>query len=410
MNDIKKMYAAYLKGVAEPKKISQEQADLLRHGADDGQHGFGRFVVDNENGTWTAIYGYGDRLAGYAVRDYISEALAAGFLMDVDERQLNMFENILNCAKSKGQAIFEDVEDALLSPAPEGRDETLVSDDWSRFYDMKAAFKENNGVYDPVHGIYIDPTVTDACEEKCITLYDVSMDDIEECMMNGTKFLDEVPGQIHVVNGSPVIAKIPVDGPHDQTIDLLVSTIARDERWCDVTGLDIGGFKHFQDIAEKNYRIENQISLPEAARTHDEWRDGMVQQVANYMDRIDGLDSVDARNAFPTLADTFEQVDFTEPQIVTDLLNLYSKSDDSGKATINQMFYVLSGKTFDLFLMEASEACEETLGSHRDPLRSQDVHAKGLSEKASASREASEHLLNGRIVDSSVRDENTVGE
>lgn len=65
------------------------------------------------------------------------------------------------------------------------------------------AVKENGGIYDPVHGIYIDSKVNGLGDVPHFTLYDVSVADIEECMAWGIKHLDEVPGQIHVVNGPP---------------------------------------------------------------------------------------------------------------------------------------------------------------------------------------------------------------
>ena len=67
----------------------------------------------------------------------------------------------------------------------------------------RGLFFYQNEFYDAVHGIYIDSKVNGLGDVPHFTLYDVSVADIEECMAWGTKHLDEVPGQIHVVNGSP---------------------------------------------------------------------------------------------------------------------------------------------------------------------------------------------------------------
>lgn len=47
----------------------------------------------------------------------------------------------------------------------------------------------------------------------------------------GIKHLDEVPGQIHVVNGSPHIATIYVTGPDDRRINDLIFTLCEDGRY-----------------------------------------------------------------------------------------------------------------------------------------------------------------------------------
>lgn len=67
----------------------------------------------------------------------------------------------------------------------------------------RGLFFYQNEFYDPVHGIYIESKVNGMGDVPHFTLYDVSVADIEECMAWGIKHLDEVPRQIHVVNGSP---------------------------------------------------------------------------------------------------------------------------------------------------------------------------------------------------------------
>lgn len=367
MDNLKELYRDYLDGKTSIEKVDGTRLDEIMIKNDSG---FGLYIAEN-NGKFRALSGHADEDRYDVDLDlsFESEALAAAYLLGADEDQVTTIDKILREAKNKGQACFEDVEDALLSPAPRHGGESMVGDSLSQFQMTMGFLRSNNGIYDPVHSVYIDPLVSDklggaSIDNKRITFYDVTVDDIEECMNHGTKFLDEVPDQIHVIGGSAEICSIPISGPDDPTIETIATTVAGDERWCDVTGLDIGGFEHFKEIIEKNDHIEGLDTKVNQPVAHDEWRDGMASQVLGQMDAIEGLDAVGERDANTVLADTFKRADLDEAGIGNELLNLYLSSDDSGREAISQMFYTLSGTTFDSFLMEASEACEETLGAY----------------------------------------------
>ena len=117
--------------------------------------------------------------------------------------QLRMLNEILDRARLNGPYCLENVADALLSFAPACKAESLMENPMLHFIELSKSFSKNGGIYDPVHGIYIESKVNGMGDVPYFTLYDVSVADIEECMAWGTKHLDEVPGQIHVVNGSP---------------------------------------------------------------------------------------------------------------------------------------------------------------------------------------------------------------
>lgn len=139
--------------------------------------------------------------------------------------QLRMLNEILDRARLNGPYCLENVADALLSFAPACKAESLMENPMLHFIELSKSFSKNGGIYDPVHGIYIDSKVNGLGDVPHFTLYDVSVADIEECMAWGTKHLDEVPGQIHVVNGSPHIATIYVTGPDDRRINDLIFTL-----------------------------------------------------------------------------------------------------------------------------------------------------------------------------------------
>ena len=381
MDNLRGLYKEYLDGNTDIKEITRQEARKM---ISDGTVGHGRYVY-KQGDLQTALYGLGNK--GALSNSYESTALSVGYLMDANYDQLELVNNVLRAAKEKGQSTFENVEDALLSPSPDRRGNATSAANASRIGEIKAAFQENNGVYDPVHSVYIDPTVTDACDKKCITFYDVTVDDIEECMAHGTKFLDEVPEQIHVVNGSPVIAEIPVDGPDDPIIDQLAATIGADERWCDVTGLDIGGFEHFKDVLEKNYQIEkaNDEKRVEAEPSRDLWRDGMITQVLGQMDAIDGNGLVGEQDASSVLCDMFREASGDwMVDAGKEVLETYAQASDAEQQGMANMFYALTGETFDTFLTEASRACEETLEPYREE------HSESLDEMMSAKSEEAE--------------------
>lgn len=93
----------------------------------------------------------------------------------------------------------------------------------------------------------------------------------------------------------------------------------------------------------------------------DEWGDGMVEQVSEYMDIIKDMDAEKAIGADTVLAEAFESIQDNSTDAVMGMLDVYSRSDTSGRSAIAEVFYALTGTTFDYFLMQASDECQQTL-------------------------------------------------
>lgn len=93
----------------------------------------------------------------------------------------------------------------------------------------------------------------------------------------------------------------------------------------------------------------------------DEWRDGMVEQVSGYMDIIKDMDAEKAIGADTALAEAFESIQDNSTDAVMDMLDVYAHSDTSGRSAIAEVFHALTGATFDYFLTQASDACQQTL-------------------------------------------------
>ena len=191
---IKYMYREYLEGRTRIKKVNGNQPLFPSTGA-------GLLIQKNKlTDDWTAL-NVSD--GHYEEESFNHEALAAAFLQGANMGQLRMLNEILDRARLNGPYCMENVADALLSFAPACKAESLMENPMLHFIELSKSFSKNGGIYDPVHGIYIDSKVNGLGDVPHFTLYDVSVADIEECMAWGIKHLDEVPGQIHVVNGSP---------------------------------------------------------------------------------------------------------------------------------------------------------------------------------------------------------------
>ena len=210
-------------------------------------------------------------------------------------------------------------------------------------------------------------------------------------------------GQIHVVNGSPHIATIYVTGPDDRRINDLIFTLCEDGRWSYVSELDAETLARFNEIIAKADRIEAGIVKD------DEWRDGMVEQVSVFMDKIKDMDAEEAEGADTVLAETFNSIDALSTDAAIDLLRVYSNCDASGRDAVAKTFYALSGESFDSYLMTASEVCKKTLGM-LEPEPPQPAKTKNLSQKTMSSREASTRLSDEIGVKPCTRDEGTVGD
>lgn len=116
----------------------------------------------------------------------------------------------------------------------------------------------------------------------------------------------------------------------------------------------------------------------------DEWRDGMVEQVSEYMDIIKDMDAEKAIGADTVLAEAFESIQDNSTDAVMGLMGVYSRSDTSGRSAIAEVFHALTGTTFDYFLMQASDECHQTLccleDKSLDVLMEQKVDVAGLGE------------------------------
>lgn len=344
---IKYMYREYLEGRTRIKKVNEDQPLFPNTGA-------GLLIQKNKlTDDWTAL-NVSD--GHYEEESFNHEALAAAFLQGANMGQLRMLNEILDRARLNGPYCLENVADALLSFAPACKTESLMENPMLHFIELSKSFSKNGGIYDPVHGIYIDSKVNGLGDVPHFTLYDVSVADIEECMAWGTKHLDEVPGQIHVVNGSPHIATIYVTGPDDRRINDLIFTLCEDGRWSYVSELDAETLARFNEIIAKADRIEA------GTVKDDEWRDGMVEQVSGFMDKIKDMDAEEAEGADTVLAETFNSIDALSTDAAIDLLRVYSSCDASGRDAVAKTFYALSGESFDSYLMTASEVCKKTLG------------------------------------------------
>lgn len=287
---IKYMYREYLEGRTRIKKVNEDQPLFPNTGA-------GLLIQKNKlTDDWTAL-NVSD--GHYEEESFNHEALAAAFLQGANMGQLRMLNEILDRARLNGPYCLENVADALLSFAPACKAESLIEKTFLHFIELSKSFSKNGGIYDPVHGIYIESKVNGMGDVPHFTLYDVSVADIEECMAWGIKHLDEVPRQIHVVNGSPHIATIYVTGPDDRRIYDLIYTLCEDGRWCDVSELNAETLARFNEVIAKANRIEAGIVKD------DEWRDGMVEQVSGFMDKIKDMDAEEAEGADTVLAETF---------------------------------------------------------------------------------------------------------
>ena len=327
---IKYMYREYLEGRTRIKKVNEDQPLFPNTGA-------GLLIQKNKlTDDWTAL-NVSD--GHYEEESFNHEALAAAFLQGANMGQLRMLNEILDRARLNGPYCLENVADALLSFAPACKAESLMENPMLHFIELSKSFSKNGGIYDPVHGIYIDSKVNGLGDVPHFTLYDVSVADIEECMAWGTKHLDVVPGQIHVVNGSPHIATIYVTGPDDRRINDLIFTLCEDGRWSYVSELDAETLARFNEIIAKADRIEAGIVKD------DEWRDGMVEQVSGFMDKIKDMDAEEAEGADTVLAETFNSIDALSTDAAIDLLRVYSNCDASGRDAVAKTFYALSCKT-----------------------------------------------------------------
>ena len=132
--------------------------------------------------------------------------------------------------------------------------------------------------------------------------------------------------------------------------------LSDDGRWCEVSELNEETLARFKDVIAKADRIDAETVKD------DEWRDGMVEQVSGFMDAIKDIDTQEAKGADTVLVEMFDSIAENSTDAVMDMLKVYSRSDVSGRTAVAEVFHALTGESFDSFLMQASDACELTLG------------------------------------------------
>ena len=323
----------------------------------------------------------------WIVHSFEDKALAVGYLLGVNMEQLDLMDSILKAVPEHRSHAKDILSDALFSPAPASRVGSLIESDRAFHIDeLSGALKRSEGLYDPTHALYIDSTVGSSASST-VTFHRVDLGDIETCLQYGIDSFSDVPEFANSIAYRPPLAAISVSGADDPKIGYLAATLAGDGRWCNVSVLDTAQFNRLMDVFTKNNDIVDDMllfdeqgkglsrpqspeknALPtESDRTDsnvskvDEWRDGMVEQVSELMDKVKDVDAVGADGADTVLARMLESIGENSTDAVMDMLEVYSQSDTSGRSAIAEVFHALTGETFDYFLTQASDACEQTL-------------------------------------------------
>lgn len=372
--DIKGVYKSYLDGRTDIQTI------------DTYEGGRGLFLKENWDGSWAAMSNLGTD--NWAVHSFGEKALAVGCLLGADKEQLAFLDSILKEAKNRGYLNECLLSEALLTCAPLSGAGSLMESNRALHADLLSrALKDGGGAYDPAHAIYIDSTIGSS-DSPSITFHRIDFGEIEDCLRHGIDYFSDVPDFANSMAYRQPLVEIPVSGVDDPKIGYLAATLAGDGRWCDVSVLDTAQFNRLKDVLTKNNDIvidmllfdeqgkdlsrpqsPEKNALPtESGRTDsnvpkvDEWRDGMVEQVSGLMNKVKEVDAVGADGADTVLAEMFDSLAENSTDAVMNMLEVYSRSDTSGRAAVAEVFQALTGETFDNFLMQASDACEQTLG------------------------------------------------
>lgn len=371
--DIKALYKSYLDGRTDIQTI------------DTYEGGRGLFLKENWDGSWAAMSNVGTD--NWAVHSFGDKALAVGYLLGADKEQLAFLDSILKEAKNSGYLNERFLSEALLTCAPSSGAGSLMESNRALHADLlSGALKDGAGAYDPTHAIYIDSTIGSS-DSPSITFHRIDFGEIEDCLQHGIDNFSDVPDFANSIAYRRPLVEIPVSGADDPKIGYLAATLAGDGRWCDVSVLDTAQLNRLKDVLTKSNDImidmlllgeqSKDLSRPqppeknalptESGRTDsnvpkvDEWRDGMVEQVSGLMDKVKDVDAVGANGADTVLAKMLESVGENSTDAVMDMLEVYSQSDTSGRSAIAEVFHALTGETFDYFLTQASDACEQTL-------------------------------------------------
>lgn len=371
--DIKGMYKSYLDGCTDIQTI------------DTYEGGRGLFLKENWDGSWSAMSNVGaDNLAVHSFND---RALAVGYLLGADTEQLVFLDSILKEAKNSGYLNDCFLSEALLTCAPSSGIGSLIESNRALHANLLSkSLKGGDGAYDPTHALYIDSTVGSS-DSPSITFYGIDLGVIEDCLRHGIDNFSDVPDFANSIAYRQPLVEIPVSGADDPKIGYLTATLAGDGRWCDVSALDTSQFNRLKDVLTKNNDItidmllfcerdkdssaqqsleknafpaENDRTVSNVPNV-DEWRDGMVEQVSGLMDKVKDVDAVGTDGADTVLAKMLESIGDNSTDAVMDMLEVYSQSDTSGRSAIVEVFRALTGETFDSFLTQASDACEQTL-------------------------------------------------
>lgn len=346
-NFIKHMYREYLEGHTDIIKVDEDLT--LAPG------GSGKLFIqkDRYSNDWTAL----NTCVGHqGERTFCHEALAAAYLQGADEIQLIVLDDILDRTKQKGLYDGWKIPDALLSCAPAGRSESLAANPMMHFIELSKSFSENGGIYDPVHGIYINSEIGEGEDTTHVTLYNLPIEKIEKCMAAGIAHINEMPRYLDAVYGLSDFTTICDVTLDNYLIDSLIVTLSDDGRWCEVSELNEETLARFKDVIAKADRIDAETVKD------DEWRDGMVEQVSGFMGAIKDMNTQEAKGADTVLVEMFDSIAENSTAAVMDMLKVYSRSDASGRTAVAEVFHALTGESFDSFLMQASDTCEFTLG------------------------------------------------
>lgn len=350
-NLIKHMYREYLQGHTDIIKVDE---DLTLAPGGSGK----LFIQKNRySNNWTALY---TCIGHQGEMSFRHEALAAAYLQGADVIQLIVLDDILDRAKQKRLYNGWKIPDALLSYAPASRSESLAANPMTHFNELSKSFSENGGIYDPVHGIYIDSEIGEGEDTTHVTLYNLPFEKIEKCMATGITHINEMPRYLDAVYGLSDFTAICDVTLDNYLIDPLIVALSDDERWCEVSELNEETLAGFKDVIAKADRTDAETVKD------DEWRDGMVEQVSGFMGAIKGMGTQEAKGADTVLVEMFDSIAENSTDAVMDMLKVYSRSDASGRTAVAEVFHALTGESFDSFLMQASDACEFTLGRFDD--------------------------------------------
>lgn len=368
-NLIKHMYREYLQGHTDIIKVDEDLT--LAPG------GSGKLFIqkDRYSNNWTAL---NTCIGHQGEMSFRHEALAAAYLQGADVIQLIVLDDILDRAKQKRLYNGWKIPDALLSYAPASRSESLAANPMTHFNELSKSFSENGGIYDPVHGIYIDSEIGEGEDTTHVTLYNLPFEKIEKCMATGITHINEMPRYLDAVYGLTDFTTICDVTLDNYLIDPLIVALSDDGRWCEVPELNEETLARFKDVIAKADRIDVETVKDV------EWRDGMVEQVSGFMGTIKEMDAQEARGADSVLVEMLDSITENSTDAVMDILNVYSRSDASGRAAVAEVFHALTGESFDNFLMQASDACELTLGrfdgESLDEMMEQTVEVAGDGE------------------------------